>query len=73
MGKALGNRMTNIRTWLQGKKTYITAAVGILTAIGMYAGGQIELTGLVAAVWAAVQTCFIRAGVDNAAAKAQQQ
>ena len=57
--------MTKIKEWLKGKKTYITAAIGILGAVAAWADGQLELAGLVAAVWVAAQTIFIRAGVSK--------
>jgi hypothetical protein len=63
--------VTKIREWLKGKKTYTTAAIGALTAVAAWADGQIGGAGLVAALWAATQTCFLRAGVANEAAKAQ--
>ena len=42
---------------------------GALIAFGDH---QIDLCGLLAAVWAAAQTCFIGAGVANEGQKAQQ-
>lgn len=61
--------MNTIRQFLKGKKTYIMAIVGVLTAVAAWADGQIELTSLVGAIWAAAQTAFIRAGVDKAVEK----
>ena len=57
------------QNWLSGKKTYLTAAIGLLTAVAAFADHQIDLTGLLAAVWAAVQACNLR----SALAKAAQQ
>lgn len=57
--------MTKIREFLRGKKTYLTAAIGLLGALAAWSDGQITNVGLAAALWAAVQTCFIRAGVAN--------
>lgn len=54
---------------MRGKRTYITAAIGLLGAVVAWADNQITGTGLLAAVWAAAQTCFIRAGIANEAAK----
>lgn len=65
--------MNRIREFLKGKKTYITAAIGLLGAVAAWADGQIGGTALFAAVWAAAQTCFIRAGIDSAAADAPCQ
>jgi hypothetical protein len=67
IGKMTGVKMlTKIQTWLSGKKTYLTAAVGVLGALAAFGDHQIDLTALIAAVWAAAQTCFIRAGVQKA-------
>lgn len=57
--------LTKIQNFLKGKKTYITAAVGVLGALAAYGDGQIDVAGLVAAVWAAAQTCFLRAGIHS--------
>jgi hypothetical protein len=57
--------MNKVRDFLKGKKTYITAAIGILGAVAAWSDGQINGVGLAATVWAALQTCFIRAGIAN--------
>ena len=64
--------MNKVREFLKGKKAYITAAVGLLGAITAWADGQIGGVALLAAVWAAAQTCFIRAGIGNEVQKAKQ-
>jgi hypothetical protein len=61
--------VTSIRTWLQGKKTYLTALIGILSATALWADGQITGTGMLTAAWVAIQTCFLRAGSANDASK----
>ena len=63
--------LSKVREFLKGKKTYITALIGLLGAVAAWADGQINGVGLAAAAWAAVQTCFIRAGVDNAVKQSQ--
>ena len=55
--------MERIRNALRGRKAYITAAIGLLGAIIAWADGQIDTVALLAAVWAAAQACFIRAGI----------
>jgi hypothetical protein len=65
------NIMNKIQDWLKGKKSYITAAIGVLGAVAAWAEGQIGGTALIAALWAAAQTCFIRAGIANEVQKAQ--
>ena len=57
--------MNNVREFLKGKKTYITAAIGLLGAVVAWADGDINGVALLAATWAAAQACFIRAGVAN--------
>jgi hypothetical protein len=58
-------RVNRIREWLKGKKTYVTAAIGLLGAVVAWADGDINGVALLAALWAAAQSCFIRAGVAN--------
>jgi hypothetical protein len=57
--------VNKVREFLKGKKTYITAAIGLLGAVAAWADGQIDALALGAAVWAALQACFIRAGVAS--------
>ena len=64
--------MNKVRTFLKGKKAYITAAIGLAGAVVAWADGQIGTAGLLAAVWAAAQAMFIRAGIANEVTKAQQ-
>jgi len=63
--------MNNVREFLRGKKAYATAAIGVLGAVVAWADDQIGTMGLLAAVWAAAQTCFIRAGIANEVAKTE--
>jgi len=64
--------MTKVREFLKGKKAYIMAAIGLLGAVAAWADGQIDGVAMLAAIWAAAQACFIRAGIANEVAKAQQ-
>ena len=64
--------MTKVREFLKGKKAYITAAIGLLGAVAAWADGQIDGVAMLAAVWAAAQACFIRAGIGNDVAKFTQ-
>ena len=57
--------VNNVREFLRGKKAYITAAIGLAGAFLAWADGQIDNVAMLAAVWAALQACFIRAGVAN--------
>ncbi len=63
--------MNKVREFLRGKKAYITAAIGLAGACVAWADGQIDTVALLAAVWAAAQAVFIRAGIASAVAKAQ--
>ena len=51
--------------WLAGKKTYITAATGILTAIGAYLIGDMTLVETFQIVWPLISVAFLRNGVEN--------
>jgi len=64
--------MNRIREFFKGKKAYITAAIGALAAVAAWADGQIDGVALLAALWAAAQACFIRAGIANEVKKAQE-
>jgi len=55
--------MSKLLTWLQGKKTYIVAAAGILTAIAAYASGTLDATQTIEACFAALGLSGLRAGV----------
>ena len=64
--------MNRIREFLRGKKSYIMAVVGVAVALVAWSENEISGTGLLAALWAAAQTCFIRAGISNEVAKTQE-
>jgi hypothetical protein len=64
--------MNTLRNFLKGKKAYITAAIGLAGALLAWSDGQIDTLSLLAALWAAAQTCFIRAGISNELAKGQE-
>lgn len=57
-----------MREWLKGKKTFLTAAAGILGAIAAWSDGAIETAKLVELIWEAGLAVFIRAGVGTAKA-----
>ena len=65
--------INKVREFLRGKKAYVTAAAGVLGAVIAWIDGQIGGTGLLAAVWAAAQACFIRAGIANEVAKQEAE
>ena len=59
--------MKSVREFLQGKKAYITAVIGIAGALLAWSQGQIDTPGFLAAIWAALSVIFIRAGVATEA------
>jgi len=64
--------VSKVREFLKGKKAYITAVIGLAGAVLAWADGQIDGVALLAALWAAAQACFIRAGIGNEVKKAQE-
>ena len=54
---------------LSGYKTYITAALACLTAIGTWLVGEIQLADMIQTVVTAALGAFIRHGVASGAAK----
>jgi hypothetical protein len=63
--------VNKLREFLKGKKTYVMAAIGLVSALLAWAEGQISGTALLASAWAAAQSCFIRAGVATEVQKSQ--
>ena len=73
-GKVLPMKTVNrIREFLRGRKSYLVAAAGLLGAVIAWTDGQLSGTGLLAAIWAAAQACFIRAGISNEVAKQNEE
>lgn len=58
--------MGKLRQIFQGKKTYVVALGGALTAIGAYFTGDIDSIELAKALFNAVVAATIRAGIGNA-------
>ena len=54
---------------LKGKKTYFTAGAAVLTALGAYFAGDVDLTVTIQAVFAALMVVFLRQGVTSEAKK----
>lgn len=50
---------------LQGIKTYLTATAAILTAVVAYLNHAINLTEMIAAIFAAVQTMNLRHAITT--------
>lgn len=54
--------LQRIRDAVSGKKTYITAVIGILTAALAWAAGELTDWQTITAVWVAIQIIFVRSG-----------
>ena len=54
--------LQKIRDAVDGKKTIITAVIGILTAALAWAAGELTDVAFLGAVWVALQIIFVRAG-----------
>lgn len=54
---------------LKGKKTYFTAAAAVLTALGAYFAGEVDLSVTIQACFAALMVVFLRQGVTSEAKK----
>lgn len=54
---------------LSGKKTYFTAAAAVLTAIGAYVAGEIDIQTTVSSIFAALMATFLRSGISSEAQK----
>jgi len=50
---------------LQGKKTYITVVVGIVTAVGAYLSGDVELGQTLQTVFTLLTGAFLRSGIKT--------
>lgn len=55
--------MDGIKAWLNGKKTYLVAVAGLLTAAVAWAGGMIDTKTLVETIFAAVLVFTGRAAI----------
>ena len=58
---------------LSGKKTYFTAGAAVLTAIGAYFAGEVDLAVPIQSCCAALMVVFLRKGVTSEAAKAAEK
>lgn len=57
-------------SFINGYKTYIMAAIAAISAIGAYMNHSIDGPALAAALWAAVQSVFLRNGSKTDAQQA---
>lgn len=56
---------TKIKDAIRGKKTYILGCIAVATAIVAWAAGELTDVQFVTAIFVALQTIFIRAGISN--------
>ena len=57
---------------LKGKKTYFTAGAAVITALGAYFAGEVDLATTISAVFATRMAVFLRQGVTSEAKKAAE-
>lgn len=50
---------------LSGYKTYITAAVAVVTALGLYLAGDANVADTAQTIFTAVMAAFIRHGIKT--------
>ena len=51
--------------WLNGKKTYLVCIGAVITALIAYIEGNIEMSGLVTAIFGAIGAMSMRAGITK--------
>lgn len=57
---------------LSGKKTYFTAVAAVITALGGYFAGEVDITVTIQSVFAALMVVFLRKGVSSEVSKNTQ-
>ena len=65
--------MNSFREWLKGKKTYLTGAGAIITALTLYATGDCELGVTMQTVFGACMGMFMRAGIQKTENAAKEE
>jgi hypothetical protein len=55
--------LEKIRNAVYGKKTYILSCVALVTALVAWASGELTDVQFVTAIFVALQTMFLRAGI----------
>ncbi len=58
-----------MKTYLKGKKTYVTAALAIIAAVGSYLLDEIPTQDMIEAIFAALTAMTIRAAIPTEATK----
>ena len=57
--------LTAIKDAISGKKTYILGCVAVVSAVVAWAVGELTSLQCISAVFVAVQTMFVRAGIKK--------
>ena len=57
--------MSNVRSFLKGKKMYFLAVVALLTAVVSYATGELELFPAIMVAWNGAAGAAIRAAIGK--------
>ena len=50
---------------LSGKKTYFTAGAAVLTALGAYFAGEVDMQTTISAIFASLMAIFLRKGIPR--------
>jgi len=58
--------LAKIKEAISGKKTYILSCIAIATTVVAWASNEVTGTQCITAVFVAIQTMFIRAGIKKA-------
>lgn len=56
-----------MKNYLKGKKTYVTAFLAVITAVGSYVLDEIALKDMIEAIFAALTAMTIRAAITKSA------
>jgi hypothetical protein len=58
-----------MKTYLKGKKTYVTAFLAIVAAVGSYLLDEIPMQNMIEAIFAALTAMTIRAAITKSTAE----
>lgn len=65
--------MAELLSKLSGYKTYVVAIAAIMTAVGAYLTGALDLKGMIEAIWTAIMAMTIRHGVTTDVSKGTEK
>ncbi len=58
---------------LSGKKTYFTAAAAVITTLGAYFAGELDVQAAITAVFATLMAVFLRTGISSEVKKISEK